>query len=257
MSFFNKVLATIGIGAATVDTVLEKSHYVAGERIQGMIGIKGGSTQQEVDAIYLTLHTTYIRESDDKKFTDQAIIQKIEVAEPFIIKENERKEIPFAFDLSYETPVTYGNTKVWVSTGMDIKNSIDPKDKDYIEIAPHPLKESVLSAIQELGFRTRKVECEQAPKRLRRHFPFIQEFEFVPMSGAYAGKLDELEVIFNEQSKDRVEILLEVDRRARGLGGFLAEALDMDESIVTLNVDASDAPDLKRIIQKAIDRVCS
>lgn len=79
----------------------------------------------------------------------------------------------------------------------------------------------------------------------------------MPMSGPYAGKLDELEVMFNEQSKDKVEILLEVDRRARGLGGFLAEALDMDESIVTLNVDASDAPDLKRIIQKAIDRVCS
>lgn len=257
MSFFNKVLATIGIGAATVDTVLEKSHYVAGERIQGMIEIKGGSTQQEVDAIYLTLHTTYIRESDDKKFTDHAIIQKIKVAEPFIINGNERKEIPFAFDLSYETPVTYGNTKVWVSTGMDIKNSIDPKDKDYIEIAPHPLKESVLSAIQELGFRTRKVECEQAPKRLRRQYPFIQEFEFVPMNGPYAGKLDELEVMFNEQSRDRVEILLEVDRRARGLGGFLAEALDMDETIVTLHVNASDAADLKRIIQKAIDRVCS
>ncbi|NQD67677.1 sporulation protein, partial [Bacillus haikouensis] len=46
MSFFNKVFASFGIGAATVDTKLEKSSYKAGETANGVVEIRGGSTSQ-------------------------------------------------------------------------------------------------------------------------------------------------------------------------------------------------------------------
>ncbi|PFA70146.1 sporulation protein SpoOM [Bacillus sp. AFS015802] len=254
MSIFNKVFASIGIGAATVDTKLEKSSYVAGETVNGVVEIKGGSTEQSVDAIYLTLFTTYIRESDDKKYTDYAPIQKVQISDPFTVLENETKEFPFTFTLPFETPITYGNTRVWVGTGVDIKNAVDPKDKDYIEIVPNQLTNSILTSIQELGFRIRKVECEQAPRRYRGRYPFIQEFEFVPVNGQYQRKLDELEVMFLNQTEDQVELLLEVDRRARGLGGFLAEALEMDESIVKMTIRSSDVSQLALKLQAAIDK---
>lgn len=41
MSFFNKMLASIGIGGAKVDTKLEKSAYTAGETIRGQVEIYG------------------------------------------------------------------------------------------------------------------------------------------------------------------------------------------------------------------------
>ncbi|KAA0562597.1 sporulation protein [Bacillus sp. CH30_1T] len=254
MSFFNKVFASIGIGAATVDTKLEKSSYQAGETAKGIVEITGGSADQNIDAIYLTLFTTYIRESDDKKYTDYAPIQKVQISEPFTIGENEKKQFPFSFTLPFETPITYGNTRVWVATGLDIKNAVDPKDKDYIEILPNELTNAVLTSVQELGFRIRKVECEQAPRRYRGRYPFIQEFEFVPVNGPYQRKLDELEVMFLNQSEEQVDLLLEVDRRARGLGGFLAEALEMDESMVRLTIRTTDIPHLSSKLKDVINK---
>ncbi len=254
MSFFNKVFASIGIGSATVDTKLEKNSYCAGETVKGVAEINGGSTEQEIDSIYITLFTTYIRESDDKKLTDYAPIQRVQISDPFKIRENEKKEVSFTFTLPYETPITYGNTKVWVATGVDIKNSIDPKDKDYIEIQPNDITNAVLTSVNELGFRIRKVECEQAPRKFRGRYPFIQEFEFVPVSGQYQRLLDELEIMFINQSEDQIELLMEVDRRARGLSGFLAEALEMDESMVRLTIRSTDLPDLASKLQEAISR---
>lgn len=167
MSFFNKVFASVGIGAASVDTKLEKARYSAGERVSGAVEVKGGNIEQEIDSIYLMLYSTYIRESDDKKYTDSACIEKILISDPFVIKENEVKQFPVTFELPIDTPLTIGNTRVWVATGLDIKNAVDPKDKDYLEVSPNEMMESVFSTLERIGFKLRKAECEQAPRHFK------------------------------------------------------------------------------------------
>ncbi|WP_113929304.1 sporulation protein [Bacillus sp. P14.5] len=254
MSFFNKVFASVGIGAASVDTKLEKTSYTGGERVSGIVEVKGGNVEQEVDSIYLMLYTTYIRESDDKKYTDSACIEKVQISEPFVIKASETKQFPVSFELPFETPVTVGNTRVWVATGLDIKNAVDPKDKDYIEILPNDMINSVFTSLERLGFKLRKADCEQAPRHLRGRNPFVQEFEFIPASGVYRSRLDELEVVFLNQSPSSLTILFEVDRKARGFGGFLAEALEMDESMVKMTISASDIPAIDEKITKVLDQ---
>ncbi len=94
-----------------------------------------------------------------------------------------------------ETPLTLGMKTVWVHTGLDIKRSIDPSDRDYIQVLPNALLNSVLESVNQLGFKARHIECEELPYRLRKQVPFAQEFEFVPVSGQYYGKLDELELL--------------------------------------------------------------
>lgn len=256
MSFFNKVFASVGIGAAKVDTKLEKDRVMPGEEVRGIVEIRGGSTEQNIDDIYLSLHTTYIREADDKKYTATAQIDRFKLTQSFIIKENETKEIPFTFRLPLEMPLSMGRTKVWVSTGLDIKNAVDPSDKDYLTVVPNQLMHGVFNAISDLGFRLREAECEQAPRHLRRNMPFVQEFEFVPASGSFRGRLDELEVIFYPNSENEIEVLMQVDRRARGLGGFLSEAMGMDETYVRMNIHASDLPSLKQKLQNTIESYC-
>ena len=252
MSLFNKVLASVGIGAATVDTKLYKATYTTGEKISGIVEIVGGNIAQEIDSIYLTLHTNYEKEVNDTKVTDNAQIAHIRINEPFTIQANEKREIPFAFDLPPLVPMTIGKTRVWLHTGLAIKNAIDPADKDFIEIQPSQLASSILRAVQQLGFRTRKVDCEQAPHYLRHQTPVVQEFEFTPTNATFRKYLDELELIFLHQSDMAVEILLQVDRRARGLGSFLSEALDMDESFIRLTIFASD--NISSVIEQSITR---
>ena len=256
MSFFNKVFASVGIGAAKVDTRLEKDRVMPGEEVRGVVQIRGGSTEQNIDDIYLSLHTTYIKESDDKKYTATAQIDRFRLTQSFRIKENESKEIPFSFRLPMEMPLSMGRTKVWVTTGLDIKNAVDPTDKDYLTVVPNPVMDGIFNAVSDLGFRLREAECEEAPRHLRRHLPFVQEFEFVPVSGSFRGRLDELELNLYPNNENEIEVLMQVDRRAKGLGGFLSEAMGMDESYVRMTVHASDLPSLKQKIQAAVERYC-
>lgn len=254
MSIFNKVLASVGIGAATVDTKLENSHFTAGDVIRGNVEIMGGNVEQHIDRIYLTLYTTYTREVDDRKYTDHAAITKFQVSEPFTIGAGEKKSIPFSFNLPHTTPITSGQTRVWVQTGLDIKNAVDPSDKDFIEVKPSPLANEVLNAVKSLGFRLKKVDCESAPKRFHTPHVFIQEFEFSATNPTYRSRLDELEVTFLNQSSGSVEVLLQIDRRARGLASFLSEALEMDESLVRLTFTDRDIPTIQSTIKQAIER---
>ncbi|MDZ5474653.1 sporulation protein [Bacillus sp. 31A1R] len=254
MSFFNKVFASVGIGSAKVDTKLENEMVSPGEEVRGVVEIKGGNIEQKVDEIYLSLHTTYVKESDDKKYTVTGLVDKFRLTESFTIEPNETKSIPFSFQLPSDTPLSYGRTKIWVATGLDIKNAVDPTDKDYLKVVPNQLMTSVLNAVSDLGFRLREADCEEAPYRLRRRLPFVQEFEFVPSSGSYRGRLDELEIVFFPASKDEMDIYMQVDRKARGLGGFLAEALEMDETNVKLTVRTSDIPSMKQQLKTVIDR---
>lgn len=254
MSLFAKVLVSVGIGAATVDTKLEKVAFMPGEWMKGIVKITGGSTEQTIDAIYLSLHTTYERETNSKKYTTTALIDRCQLSEPFTVHANEQIEIPFQFHLPEDIPLSAGKTKIWVTTGLDIKKAIDPSDKDYLNILPTPLQSAVFHAVKELGFKLREADCEEAPSRYRRRFPFIQEFEFIPVSGYFQGRLDELELTFYPSAQGTMEIMLQVDRRARGLGSLLAEALELDERIVRLMISDQDIPELTNKIFSAIEK---
>ncbi|MDR7239493.1 sporulation protein [Neobacillus drentensis] len=254
MSFFNKVFASVGIGSAAVDTKLEKDTYMPGEIVNGVVEIKGGKVGQQVDEIYLTLNTTYLRESDDKKYTVTASIDRFRLTTPFNVRPNEKKDIPFSFQLPFDTPLSIGRSKIWVTTGLDIKGGVDPSDKDYLKIVPNQLMSAVFKAIDNLGFRIREADCEEAPRRLRGRLPFVQEFEFVPTSGLFRGRLDELEVVFFPSGNGSLDIVFQVDRRARGLAGLFSEAMGADETNVRMSVSNADISNLQQKIQNVIQR---
>ncbi|MFC5557625.1 sporulation protein [Ureibacillus thermophilus] len=254
MSFFNKMLASLGIGSAKVDTQLEKSSYSAGETVRGEVEVYGGNVEQRIHTIYFTLYTTYIKEIDDRKVTVPYAFYKFKISDPFTIQANEVKIIPFSFKLPVDTPLTIGSTRVWVKTELDIQSGVDSTDKDYMEVRPSRLASRVLEAVQNLGFRLRKAENEQVSLRYRRNYPFIQEFEFVPISGPFRGRLDELEIAFLAQQEGAVELLLEVDRKGRGLGGLFAEMLDIDESLVRVTITEADYNRVEDKLQQIISR---
>lgn len=250
---FKKILSSVGIGSTKVDTQLSKAVYTAGETMEGVIVIEGGKTKQQIDEIYLFLMSTYIREVDDKTVNETAVLKKYKLVDSFIIAPNEVRRIPFHIALPFDVPITKGKTKVWIQTGLDIKMAVDPQDKDYIEVQPHPLVKAFLQTVNSLGFRLHEVECEEAPRVLRGKYPFVQEFEFKPISGLFKGKLDELEVIFFT-SEHEVEVILEIDRRARGFSGFLAEALDKDETLVRFTFTSHNIPTLSQALVNIINK---
>ncbi len=253
MSLFKKLLASVGIGAAQVDTRLYEDSLVPGEMLNGEVYIKGGDVSQDIDDIYLYVATQYKREVSDTTVSEECVLVKYSLSEHFRLQPQEEKVIPFSFQLPYEAPLTLNNQPVYLRTGLDISVAVDPKDTDYIQVYPHPLMQQTLDAIANLGFQLYKVDCEYNP-HFGSKYPFVQEFEFRP-SDRYWGQLDELEVIF-ALYPEALEVFLELDKRARGFGGFLEEAFDMDERYVRFQVtsDYLDYPlaDLEAMIDEII-----
>ncbi|WP_062238226.1 sporulation protein [Fictibacillus sp. FJAT-27399] len=232
MSFMNKMLASVGIGGATIDTILTKNRFIPGEEVSGTVQITGGKAAQPIDSISIFLMTEYIRESDDKKYREQSAVARHRVSDSLIIQPGEMKKIPFSFRIPFDVPLSIGHTPVWLKTGADIKNAVDPSDKDYITVNPGPLVRRAMEAIEGLDFVLRQTTCEAASRYISGRLPFIQEFEYVP-TGMFRGKLDELEAVFLSDGSS-LEIILEIDKKARGLFGMLEEVMDMDEKHVRL-----------------------
>lgn len=224
MSFFNKVLASIGVGSAKVDTRLETQKLYAGQEVRGVVHIQGGSIDQQIDNVYLQLLTNYIREINDHRTNQTATIASYRIVGDTKVKAGEKLEIPFSFTLPYECPVSLGRQPVWIKTVLDIEMAADPTDNDAIEVLPHPYVQTVLEAISSLGFRLKSSQCEYYPRGGR--LPFIQEFEFMPTT-QFRGQLQELEAVFYP-NEDGVGVLLEMDRRMHGLAGLFSEAFDLD-----------------------------
>ncbi|WP_211748587.1 sporulation protein [Paenibacillus sp. Marseille-Q4541] len=252
MSFFNKMLAKVGIGSAEIDTLLEKVSYVPGETVKGVVRIQGGSVDQEIESIYIQLMTRYIREQDDRKVEYSYTLAKFNVSEGLLLRSGEKLEIPFVFPLPLETPVTYNRQPVWLSTGLDIEMSIDPTDHDSIEVQPHFYMSAIFEAVEYLGFRYKTSSCEHATK-LGRGVPFVQEFEYYP-STQFAGRVKELELMMN-LDEDGIHVLVEVDRRARGLNGFFEQAFNLDERHARLYFDRADIAQGAKHIARQIERV--
>lgn len=237
MSFFNKMLARVGVGAAQIDTVLEKNEYHPNEEIKGTIHVEGGNVDQEVGHIYIEVMTQYVQETNNSKSHVNYMISKHTVAENIFVASEQKIEIPFSFILPPQTPLTLGKEKVWLHTGLDIEMSLDPNDQDYIVVRPHPYMAVVIQAAEQLGFQFKSSIVEYA-SRAPFGVPYIQEIEFYPGT-RFREQLTELELMMAFQ-EDGLQVMVELDRRGHGLSGFFANAFDMDESRTFLKLTAEE-----------------
>lgn len=234
MSLFTKLVASVGIGSAKVDTKLEKNSFMQGEMLEGIVEIYGGSTDQKIDAINLKLMTLYGHEGSSR--LTNTVIHTHRLNDPFTIQAGGRKDIPFSFRIPLETPITMQDPEtgknippVWIATEADVKNAIDPKDKDYINIEPTEVHEKVLDALRVLGLKFRQMESQRLPLNLKSDKVFGQQYEFVPTFGKYFKRLEEIEVyIF--QGDEETTVLFDVDKLRKNALASIADTFNLDKN---------------------------
>ena len=241
-----KVLASVGIGSATVDTVLSSTTVTPGETVDAEVHVSGGSAEQEVGAIRFELETTYATEEG----YEEADVDRFTLTDDLTIEPDQEETRSVEIEIPYGTPVTLGNVDVWVETELDIDWAVDPEDRDYLDVQPTPRLQAVFDAMEELGFSFRSAECEADPYgRYGSGHRFVQEFEFRPQSGPFRGDLDEVELVARE-SAEELTLFVEVDRR----GGLLSEMAEMDESKTSLTVRDADAATIRDDLERAFER---
>jgi sporulation-control protein len=231
-----KILASFGMGAAKVDTILEKPHYYQGESVKGEVVVEGGKARQTIDQIYLYLVVRWKKEGSSRKH----VWYEFPLLDGFEIEPGATKKVPFQFELPLDAPITTDDFEVYFKTGADIDNAVDPTDKDYIQVSLHRRAQAVFDSLKKMGFQPKAVEAEFTKYKTER--PFVQEFAFHPPQ-EYRYYLDEVELAFTETG----EAILEVDRSDRGPNG--------DETKVRFSVTEEDLVDNAAPLQKKIQQI--
>ncbi|KKI93324.1 hypothetical protein WQ54_03550 [Bacillus sp. SA1-12] len=259
MSIFNKIIASVGVGSAKVDTKVRKSYFTQGEILEGVVEITGGLTAQKIQSINLNLMTLYGYEDSDR--LSSTVIYTHKVNEPFVIQKGERKEIPFSFRIPLDTPITMRDPKtnknvppVWIDTDVNILNAVDPSDKDYISIEPSEVQENIVEAIKIIGFRFRQMESQKVPFGIKTKRPFVQQFEFVPSFGRYLNKLDELEV-YILQDDHETTIYFEVDKKSKGAFSSIVEKLNLDEHRGSITFKNDEILHNRRLVSDRFEQI--
>jgi sporulation-control protein len=244
-----KLLASIGIGSAKVDTIILDHEIEIGSNLTGEVHIIGGDIAQHISKIDLDLYTYIIK--DDQKYSYRFAMMAL--SDAFVIEPHESRVIPFSLQVPYYTPISAGGSnQVWLETALDIDMALDPSDSDHLNIIPHSAMFDVFESLEELGFSMYKVDIEASTLF---EWGFIQEFEFKPRS--MRGNISEIEVIFVDHN-DHLEVYLEKESKIGGIFGQFSDMMDLNERMYHFSIPTHGGKsqiskdDIKRYIESIL-----
>lgn len=217
---FNKIMSGLGLQGVTVETRLQNPNLQAGDTLHGEISFKGGSSDKEINGLYLQLMTMAEVESGDHEFNQPLVLQEWLVNSRFLLPAHQAHSFPFSIQLPFETPITEvacrrNGARVWIQTHMDVDWGLDATDRDYLKVLPTAAMQSFLQAMQQCGFVLSTVDVEKGQltaRNFRSTIGCYQELEFVS-SHMFSG-FNEVEVSFVAEAQ-QTHIMLEIDRTFR------------------------------------------
>ncbi|MFD7506075.1 sporulation protein [Streptomyces sp. NPDC059850] len=223
---FKRLLGSLGVGAPTVDTVLDPGPVRPGGPLTGQVHLRGGSADFEIEQITLDLVARVEAEHGDEEREGTVVFDHFTVGGGFRLAEGEQRSLPFTAHLPWETPVTelYGQPLgivLGVRTGLEVAGARDKGDLDQLTVGPLPAQEAVLEALGQLGFGFKSADLELGHiGGTGQRLPFYQEIELTP-APQYAHAFNELEVTFLANPSG-LDIVLEADKR----GGLFSSGHD-------------------------------
>ncbi|MFE3326173.1 sporulation protein [Streptomyces sp. NPDC059176] len=223
---FKKLLASLGAGGASVETVLTEENVVPGGVVQGEVRIQGGSVNQQIEGLSVGLQARVEVESGDEEFKQDIEFTKQRLGGAFEVQAGAVHVVPFGLEIPWETPVTaiagqqLRGMNIGVTTELAIARAVDSGDLDPIHVHPLPAQQAILDAFIQLGFRFKNADMERGHIRgTRQRLPFYQEIEFFPPH-QYHG-LNQVELTFIADDRE-MDVVLEMDKKP----GLFSEGSD-------------------------------
>jgi sporulation-control protein len=223
---FKKLLASLGAGGASVETVLTEVNVVPGGVVQGEVRIQGGSVDQEIEGLSVGLQAKVEVESGDQEYKQDIEFTKVGLGGAFTLQANAVHAVPFGLEIPWETPITVidgqplRGMNVGVTTELAIARAVDSGDLDPVSVHPLPAQKAILDAFVQLGFRFKNADLERGHIRgTRQQLPFYQEIEFFPPQ-QYRG-LNQVELSFVADG-NAMDVVLEMDKKP----GLFSEGSD-------------------------------
>lgn len=216
---FKKILSSIGIGSAKIDLVLDQSVVTMGETLNGKLLVTGGTTEQQIGNISVDLRVNSRYESNDQTRSYDKSVSSVKISDAFTIQPGETRELPFTCRVPEYIPMSSVTTRYYFLTNLDIQAGLDSTDRDYIQVLPNGLMKNFIDGFKALG-------CVPKLEGFNGSYQII-DFRTTTW---LAGKLDELVFSFQPaQSNREIAGYFEIDKKTSGIGGWLADEMDLDE----------------------------
>ncbi|MFF8960859.1 sporulation protein [Streptomyces sp. NPDC014894] len=214
---FKKLLASLGAGGASVETVLTEENVVPGGVVQGEVRIEGGKVDQRIESLSVGLRAKVEAESGDQEVLQSVDFLRQQLGGAFEVQAGAVHVVPFGLEIPWETPVTslggqrLRGVDIGLATELEIARAVDPGDLDPISVHPLPAQQAILDAFGQLGFRFKSADLERGHIRgTRQKLPFYQEIEFYPPE-QYRG-LKQVELTFIADDRE-MDVVLEMDKK--------------------------------------------
>jgi sporulation-control protein len=252
---FKKLLASIGFGSATVDLVLDQKYVVMGKPTTGKIQLRGGKVEQEIEGLSVDFCIWYFHNSNgmnDSIISNRDdIISTVEVVkEPFVLKPDEYKELPFYFVCPTNLPVSFQEqftTSYYFRTNLEIHFGADSEDRDYVDVYPPPgAQRNFFEAFEILEF---KVYSELYTGL---SLGGKQVIRLKPTTWLY-GKFDMIAFeYYPHDTKDGIYGFFEIDRSNYGMASFMMDVRQKVGSFHFTNEDLATVEDATECIKRFI-----
>ncbi|MET8116760.1 sporulation protein [Streptomyces prasinus] len=223
---FKKLLASLGAGGASVETVLHEVNVVPGGVVQGEVRIQGGSVNQRIEGLSVGLQAKVEVESGDEEYKQNIEFAVSRLGGAFELEAGAVHAVPFGLEIPWETPITMidgqplRGMNIGVTTELAIARAVDSGDLDPIHVHPLPVQKAILDAFIQLGFRFKSADMERGQVRgTRQRLPFYQEIEFFPPQQYHGLQQVELTFVADDQAMD---VVLEMDKKP----GLFSEGSD-------------------------------
>jgi sporulation-control protein len=216
---FKRMMRGMGAGGPSVATTLDGATCRPGGRLDGQVRVVGGDHPVDISHLALGLLTRVEVESGDSEYDTTEEFHRQRVAGPFRLDAAEPRDIPFRFEVPWETPVTrvcgrqLPGVTMGLRTELAVARAVDESDLEPVTVLPIPAQEQILDALLRLGFQFTRADVERGHLYgVRQSLPFYQEMEFAPAE-RYGSTIHRLELTFIA-GPERLELLLQIDKRA-------------------------------------------
>lgn len=251
MSIYKRMMERTGAGGIHINAMLDATSVRVGDELTGTVVLRSDHGAKQVNSIQLHLVADFMYEHNKQLVKESGIIYRYRLDTNMTVMQGNERTVPFRFRIPFSTPITAGTSKVWLESEADVEMAPDRQDRDYVQILPHPIVDAFFEAVSLLGFRLKEVSLLRVP-HVRPEFPFVQEFEFKPR---LRSLLDEIEVYYLAESREKVDFYIEIDRRANGLIGLLEEAFDLDERCIKITLTSADTGDPERLAARLAESI--
>ncbi|MFW5903123.1 MAG: sporulation protein [Halolamina sp.] len=198
------IRSRVGLGSATLETVLPDGTYSPGETVEATIEVTGGTSDQRIEEFHCSMVAVGDAGGDDVEYE----LDTVDILEGFVIEAGETERVPFTITFPQWTPITRENVGVRIDLGADIPWAVDPQDSVAVDVVPDPLLAATLEALWSLDFEFERSWLHEVDWVEDREF--VQVFEFAP-GPEYGGRVERL-LLTPILEDDRLRLNVEIDR---------------------------------------------